>query len=156
MLSVTRLEKQRYGSSPDRSNSFDDSLEIKTIKPILKLSFPNCKIIEKPYGDYGIDVVVRSGDKDILWVELERSFGWVNEFPYGSVSFLERKFRFVEEAEQVGADFMMCWFNKDHTQFVEASGDVIRQYEPFDKTLRSGNKDRVRHISKSKCHFHKV
>ena len=109
-----------------------------------------------PVVRHGIDVVVRSKGKDILWVDLERNFGWNDEYRFPHVSFLERKFHFIEEARRVGANFTMCWFNKDHTQFVLASGDTIEEYESFDKTLRSGKVDRVRHISKSDCHFRTV
>ena len=156
MTFVSNSDKQRYGSSFDRTNSYDDSLEIEKITPILQRDFPTCEVIEKPYGDYGIDIVVRSNGKDILWVDLERNFGWSDEYRFGHVSFLERKFHFIKEARSVGANFTMCWFNKDHTQYVLASGDVIEQYQPFDKTLRSGKVDRVRHISKSDCHFKEV
>ena len=156
MTFVSSSDKQRYGSSSDRRNCYDDSLEIEKITPVLKRDFSTCEVIEKPYGEYGIDVVVRSKGKDILWVDLERNFGWNDEYRYGHVSFLERKFHFIEDARRIGATFTMCWFNKDHTQFVLASGDTIEEYEPFDKTLRSGKVDRVRHISKSDCYFYKV
>jgi len=156
MTFVSHSDKQRYGSSSDRVNSYDDSLEIEKITPVLERDFPDCEIVDKPYGPYDIDLVVRRNGIDILWVDLERNFGWSDEYRYGHVSFLERKFHFIEEARRVGANFTMCWFNKDHTQFVLASGDVIEEYEPFDKTLRSGKTDRVRHISKSDCHFRTV
>ena len=156
MAFVSHFDKQRYGSSHDRVNSFDDSLEIGKIIPILEQDFPTCEVVEKPYGEYGIDIVVRSQGKDVLWVDLERNFGWNDSYPFGFVSFLERKFHFIEDARKVGSNFTMCWFNKNHTQFVLVNGDIIEEYEPFDKTLRSGKVDRVRHISLSDCHFRKV
>ena len=153
MSLVTFQDKQRYGSSPDRFDSFDDSLEIEKITPILQRDFPDCEVVGKPYGAYGIDVVVRRNGKDILWVDLERNFGWTGEYRYEHVSFLERKFHFIEEAKRVGSNFTMCWFNKNHTEFVLAHGEVIERYESFDKTLRSGRVDRVRHINLSDVIF---
>ena len=153
MSTVSFQDKQRYGSSSDRSNSFDDSLEIQKIIPILEKDFPNCEVVSKPYGEYGIDLVLRHNGKDVLWVDLERQFGWTGDYPYQYVSFLERKFHFIKEARSVGANFTMCWFRKDHTEFVLAHGDVIEQYESFDKTLRSGRVDRVRHIDLSDVIF---
>ena len=153
MALVTFKDKQRYGTSSDRLNSFDDSLEIEKITPILQRDFPDCEIVDKPYGPYDIDLVVRRNGKDILWVDLERNFRWVGEYDFDHVSFLERKFHFIEEAKRVGANFTMCWFNRNHTEFVLAHGEVIERYESFDKTLRSGRVDRVRHINLSDVIF---
>ena len=48
---------------------------------------------------------------------------------------------------------MMVWFENNHNQLVFTLGDRIDQYEPFDKTLRSGRVDRVRHIGTGDCTF---
>ena len=156
MTFISSSDKRRYGSSTDRSDSFDDSLEVEKVTPTLQALYPNAEVLDKPYGPYGIDVVVRENGQDILWVELERSMGWVGEFRYPSVSFLERKFHFVEEAREKGAKFAMCWFERNHEQFVTAQGSVIEQYEPFEKTLRSGRVDVVRHIDIEDCKFYSL
>ena len=156
MTFVSSSDKQRYGSSSDRVNSYDDSLEIEKVIPVLRKKYPNAEIIGKPYGEYGIDVVVRENGQDLIWVELERSMGWIGEFRYRSLSFLERKFHFVQESREVGAKFVMCWFERNHEQLVTAQGSVIEQYEPFEKTLKSGRIDTVRHIDIKDCRFYKI
>ena len=156
MTFVSREDKSRYGSSADRTNSFDDSLEVEMITPILEKNYPGCVVIDKPYGPYGIDVVVRHGDVDVLWVELERSMGWTGRFRYNSISFLERKFHFVEEARDAGARFAMIWFERDHNSWATVSGEVIESFDPFLKTLRSGRQDMVRHIDTSQVNFHRT
>ena len=153
---VSSTDKRHYGQSDDRVNSFDDSLEIEAIIPVLQERHPHAEIISKPYGEYGIDVVVREDGKDILWIELERSMGWVGEFRYNSASFLERKYHFVNEAAAHGAEFRMVWFERNHNQFMWVNGNTINQYEPFDKELRSGRVDRVRHIHLSDVNFYRI
>ena len=154
MTSVTSTDKARYGSSTDRVNSFDDSLEIEAIIPVLLHHHPEAQVIEKPYGEYGIDVVVRENGQDIIWIELERSFGWNGRFRYNSASFLERKAHFIEEAKAKGAQFRMVWFESNHRQFLWADGETISEYVPFTKTLNSGREERVRHIDIGQCNFY--
>ena len=89
-------------------------------------------------------------------LNLKRSMGWTGEFRYRSLSFLERKFHFVQEAREVGAKFVMCWFERNHEQLVTAQGSVIEHYEPFNTTLRSGRIDTVRHIDIKDCRFYKI
>ena len=153
MSYVTGVDKKEYGSASNRSSSYDDSLEVQKAIEWLTELYPDSEVIEKPYGEYGIDVLVRHNGKDFLWVELERSMGWNGAFRYPTVSFLERKYHFVEDASQHGAQFMMVWFENNHNQLVFTLGDRIDQYEPFDKTLRSGRVDRVRHIGVGDCTF---
>jgi hypothetical protein len=151
---VTTQEKAKYGYSPDRKNSFDDSLEVESMMLSLKSKYPNHEIIDKPYGIYGVDVVVRKDGKDILWVELERSMGWIGKFRYKTASFLERKYHFIEEAKQKGAEFWMCYFERNHNQIMIIDGEVIKQFEPFKKYLRSGSYDYVRHIDLEHVNFY--
>ena len=146
-MNITNSHKTVYGSSVDRTNSFDDSLEIATVIPLLTAKYPDCEVLDKPYGEYGIDVVVRRDGEDIVWVELERSMGWSGEFNYPHLSFLERKYHFVQEARDVGAKFIMCWFERDHAQLVTVDGNTIERYQPIQKTLRSGVVDTFRHIN---------
>lgn len=153
---VTEQEKAKYGQSADRKDSFDDTLEVISIRSFLKSKYPEHEIVEKPYGIYGIDVVVRKDGKDILWVELERSMGWIGNFRYKSASFLERKYHFIDEAKQQGAQFLMCYFERNHRQIMTIDGEIIKQYEPFKKYLRSGSCDYVRHIELDDVNFHNL
>jgi len=153
---ISNHQKQIYGSSKDRVSSFDDSLEVDIVVPLLQTKYPNCEVLEKPYGEYGIDVVVRENGKDIVWVELERSMGWIGEFKYHSLSFLERKFHFIQESREVGAKFVMCWFERNHKQLVTVEGDIIEKYEPTQKTLRSGVVDTFRKIDTQEGKFYTI
>ena len=100
---ITKSDKEMFCTSPDRIDSFDDSSEMLILKDKIQKSNPNLIVVCHPYGKYSIDMVIRDkNNKDLFWIDLERSFGWKgNEYPYNYVLFLEKKFHFVNEIERI-------------------------------------------------------
>ena len=155
---ITKSDKEMFGTSPDRIDSFDDSSEMLILKDKIQKSNPNLIVVCHPYGKYSIDMVIRDkNNKDLFWIDLERSFGWKgNEYPYNHVSFLERKFHFVNEARENNARFIMVWFNKNLTRYVKATAESIENSIPFEKRLRNGKIDICRHLELSQVVFEDV
>jgi hypothetical protein len=138
MTFLSKEEIGQLGSFKDRQDSYDDSNELKVFCNFLKQNFSdNYKIIQKPYGPYGVDIGVFS-DKDIVCAfDLERCKTWKHDWPinWKCLSFLSRKDKYLKFPQ-----FGMVWFNNSLTKFVIAWKKDILKY-PVEKRYVEGKQD---------------
>lgn len=73
-------------------------------------------------GDkYGVDLVVRDGDKVIGYAEVERRHNWVGQFTFDTVHVPFRKLKFFEK----GKETALFAVSKDLSQAMWAKGEDI-------------------------------
>ena len=138
---MTYLSKQEIGelgSFKDRKNSYDDDNELKIFCKLLKTNFlEEYKIIQKPYGPYGVDIGVFSDNEIICAFDLERCKTWKDDWPsnWRCLSFLSRKDKHLKFPQ-----FGMVWFNNSLTKFAIAWKKDIIKY-PVEKRYVNGKED---------------
>ena len=111
MKTITKDTILEYGTFDDRTNSFDDNTESKVFVKFLQSKYSEeYKIVEKPFGKYGVDIGVYCGDELGCVFDLERCKTWKSDWPsnWRCLSFLDRKSKYLQYPE-----FGMVWFNND-------------------------------------------
>jgi len=141
---ITKTDIRNFGSYSDREDSFDDGKEISIISEFLKShSETSDRIIEKPYGKYGVDLGVFDEMVKLKYaVDVERWSQWNTDWPsnYRYISFLQRKEKFLKHNQ-----FVMIFFNYSLTKFIRIRKDDILKYPPVDRYTK-GKIDSVRKI----------
>jgi hypothetical protein len=144
MKTITKDTILEYGTFEDRIDSFDDNSESKVFVKFLNTKYPDtCKIVEKPFGKYGVDIGVYCGDKFGCAFDLERCKTWKDDWPsnWKCLSFLDRKSKYLEYPE-----FGMVWFNNNLSKFTIAWKKDILKFPVSNRNLPNGQIDRVRKV----------
>lgn len=168
---VTSLDRKKWGSYKDRDNSFDDKADIakfkemffenKSIRQYMSSRLTNTRnldFIEKPYGDYGVDLGLKTETEPVqvvAMIEIERWSQWDDEWPsfYRSIHFLGRKNKFLEQSIKNDVPFFMVYFNFSKTKLLMVSKEDIIKYPTQEKYFKTQKKwDVVRDISPSDGH----
>lgn len=143
---VTKEDIKKFGSYSDRNDHFDDELDIDTFIAFLKTIYieGDVSFKKKPFGDYGVDLGVYVKDKLSFTVDVERWSAWKDEWPnfYSHVSFLGRKEKFLKGKE----NFVMVYFNYNHTKFICVDKKDIVKYPTIDRHTK-GKLDKIKKIS---------
>jgi len=145
MTYITNEDINKFGSYKDRNNHFDDELDIDVFIAFLKTVYidGNVEYKKKPFGDYGVDLGVYIDGKLFFTVDVERWSAWKNEWPnfYSHISFLGRKEKFLKRKE----NFVMVYFNYDHTKFICVDRKDIVKYPTIDRHTK-GKLDRIKKL----------
>ena len=138
---MTYLSKQEIGelgSFIDRKSSYDDNAELEIFCKFLKTNFSDeYKIIQKPYGPYGVDIGIFSDNQIVCAFDLERCKTWKDDWPsnWRCLSFLSRKDKHLKFPQ-----FGMVWFNNSLTKFAIAWKKDILKYQ-VEKRYVNGKED---------------
>jgi len=163
------LVKEKIGqwaNYKDRSDSFDDSKEIKKLISMItkdkqfnqyvKSFLPDLELslVSKPFGEYGVDIgFIDSNTKDIVGtMDLERWSQWDDDWPnfYKHIHFLSRKEKFLKNDKP----FFMAYFNFKLSKVLLVSRESIEKFTPIKKHFKVKNvNDNVREISLSEGHI---
>jgi len=160
MQNVTKKHRSQWGSYKDRKNSFDDSKDIYRFAELVNqyssvrnyirsyIGGGDCGWVEKPDGDYGVDLALyRNGVRSANF-DIERWSQWKSEWPhyYNYLQFLGRKEKFLGKE----VPFFMCFMNFNRDRFALVDEKTIRSYPTIEKEFVHKNvKDRVKEISMS-------
>lgn len=161
MNHVTKEDKNRWGSYSDRKNSFDDGEDIYRFADLVNEQKPlreylrsyigegDCGWVEKPDGDYGVDLALYKDNVRVANFDLERWSQWKEEWPsfYKHLTFLGRKEKFLHQE----VPFFMCWmsFNRDRVLVVDEQ--TILCYPTIDKHFRNHDViDKIKNIPMKK------
>jgi len=162
-MNITKAHKTEWGSYTDRTNSYDDSEDIKlffnmvkkdkSLKEYLSSFLPaEPEFLRKhPNGDFGVDIGIMSKNKIVATIDVERWRPWKEDWPsyYKYIHFLGRKEKFLNEYK---VPFFMAFMNYSMTKVLMISEQDIRKYPTKPKTFASGITDRVRELSMSDGH----
>ena len=155
---LNRKDKMNFGENiKGVGNSYNDDPEIEAFERFLK-AFCISKhgkyeyeVIPKPFGEYGIDLVVRLNGVDQFYVDVEVWSEWKNDWPwfYYAIHFLERKYHFIEK---YGDKFMMMYSNMNHDKFIMIKSEDIVKYQAVDKWIKKVQKyDKLRKLKFQDC-----
>jgi len=145
MKTITKDTILEYGTFDDRNNSYDDANESKVFVKFLRSKYPDeYQIVEKPFGQYGVDIgVYHKGELGYAF-DLERCKTWKDDWPsnWRCLSFLDRKSKYLNEYPEFG----MVWFNNNVTKFAIAWKKDILKFPVTNRNLPNGQIDRVRKV----------
>ena len=141
---INSKDIKKFGSYGDRENCFDDKRELRITSNFLRLRCDSYdKIIEKPFGEYGVDIGVFDFENKLKFVvDVERWSVWKDDWPenYKYLSFLSRKEKFLKYD-----NFVMIFFNYDLSKFVRIKKSDILKF-PSVKRYTKGKYDLIRKI----------
>lgn len=144
MKTITKNTIKEYGTFDDRNDSFDDNNESKVFLKFLSSKYSDSyRIVEKPFGKYGVDIgVYRDGELGCAF-DLERCKTWKNDWPsnWRCLSFLDRKSKYLDYPE-----FGMVWFDNSLSKFAIAWKKDILKFPVSNRHLPNGEIDKVRKV----------
>ena len=151
---LNRKDKMNFGENiKGVGNSYNDDPEIEAFERFLK-AFCISKhgkyeyeVISKPFGEYGIDLVVRLNGVDQFYVDVEVWKKWKDDWPwnYKNINFLERKYHFIQK---YGDKFMMMYSNMNHDKFIMIKSKDIVNYPLVDVYIKEIQKwDKMRRLN---------
>lgn len=151
---LNREDKINFGENiKGVGNNYNDDPEIEAFERFLK-AFCISKhgkyeyeVIPKPFGEYGIDLVVRLNGVDQFYVDVEVWKKWKDDWPwnYKNINFLERKYHFIEK---YGDKFMMMYSNMNHDKFIMIKSKDIVNYPLVDVYIKEIQKwDKMRRLN---------
>ena len=132
MKTITKDVIENYGTFKDRENCFDDKKESDIFIRFLEQKYGDkFVILEKPFGQYGIDIGVFAINTPItennikVGFDLERCKTWDKDCPsfWKCLSFLGRKDKYFKLNQ-----FGMVWFSQDLSKFVISWKKDIQKY----------------------------
>tara|TARA_B100000073_G_C23620965_1_gene528514 strand:- start:289 stop:861 length:573 start_codon:yes stop_codon:yes gene_type:complete len=154
---VTKEMKNKWGSYPDRKNSYDDDSDceifiehtknnrdlqnyiLRYINSCTSVHFhmkqwPHCRWKIKPDGKHGIDLALVNDDKRLLHIDVERWSEWKGDWPpfYKNLHFFGRKDHFLEDDPR----FIIVYMNYERNKLIVVNKDVIKRYETKNKYFR--------------------
>ena len=163
-MKVTNIERTKWGSYEDRTNSYDDNTDIQIFCNMVKTNeslknYLTSFLTEtpdilrtKPHGDYGVDLGIVHNDELVATIDLERWSAWNEEWPsyYRYIHFLARKEKFLNQHE---SPFFMAFLNFKRDKVLMISKDDIQKYPTKEKFFQVKNRtDMVRELPLSVGH----
>jgi hypothetical protein len=153
---VSRIHKNTWGNYKDRTDSFDDTTDLKMFATMVS-NTPKLKeyLVSRtsnrpdtfrlhPYGQYGVDMALLDKDKkEIATFDIERWSEWKDDWPphYKWIHFLGRKEKFLQD------NFYMVYMNYNRTKVIIVDNDTITQYPTINKQFKAKRvMDRVKEI----------
>jgi|TARA_B110000914_G_scaffold137520_1_gene120331 hypothetical protein len=163
-MKVTNIERTKWGSYEDRTNSYDDNTDIQIFCNMVKTNESLKNYLDsfltetpdvlrpKPHGDYGVDLGIVHNDELVATIDLERWSAWNEEWPsyYRYIHFLARKEKFLNQHE---SPFFMAFLNFKRDKVLMISKDDIQKYPTKEKFFQVKNRtDMVRELPLSVGH----
>tara|TARA_Y100000385_G_scaffold203805_1_gene211164 strand:+ start:496 stop:996 length:501 start_codon:yes stop_codon:yes gene_type:complete len=146
-MQVTNADKARWGSYPDRKDSFDDEQDALAFKKLVRSnkklqsyiesfnpSTQTYHLIDKQFGQYKVDMsMVDSSDNVVADIELERWSQWDATWPsyYKHIHFLGRKEKFFKDRP-----FFMVYLNKSMNKCMCLEKSVFEHIPTINKYFR--------------------
>ena len=154
MLFIEKKDRDEFGENiKGVGNNYNDCPEIESFERFLK-SFCISKykkyeyeVVPKPFGERGIDLVVRLNNVNQFYVDVEVWKKWEDDWPenYKNINFLERKRHFIDK---YGDKFMMMYSNMNHNKFIMIKSKDIIKYPVVDVFISKINKyDKMRRLN---------